>query len=177
MWVNARFIDGEGKVVDEIGGYGEMDGELNGEVVKVSTLLDDGRATIYEALPGISEESAKKFGKEAGKSFHFVLNDMTVKDNRIPPRGFNNAAFKEHRCEPVGKEYADGQYWDEVVFDLPEGAVKVEVRLMYQSMSWEYLKFLVEENRSDNWSKRLYEVWQKTGRCAPEVMGEVELEL
>ena len=43
---------------------------------------------------------------------------------------------------------------------------------MYQSVSWEYLKFLVEEDRTDDWGKRLYETWTRTGRCAPEPIAE-----
>ena len=102
-----------------------------------------------------------------------MLNDITVKDNRIPPRGFRNSAFAEHMCRPVGATYADGQHWDDVALELPPGTAEVVVRLMYQSVSWEYLKFLVEENRTDDWSKRLYKAWTKTGRCPPEVIAEV----
>ena len=92
-------------------------------------------------------------------SFHFVLNDIIAKDNRIPPKGFNNDAFKEHLCEPVGAVYADGQYWDDIEFKLPDGCAKVEVQLMYQSASWEYIKFLAEENKTDDWGKKLYDAW------------------
>ena len=44
---------------------------------------------------------------------------------------------------------------------------------MFQSVSWEYLKFLAEENRSDDWGRKLYDAWTKTGRCPPEVMAEI----
>ena len=39
---------------------------------------------------------------------------------------------------------------------------------MYQSVSWEYLNFLVEENKTDSWGRRLYEAWETTGQCPPE---------
>ncbi len=45
---------------------------------------------------------------------------------------------------------------------------------MYQSVSWEYIKFLAEENRTDDWGKRLYDAWTKTGQCLPTVMAEIE---
>jgi hypothetical protein len=45
---------------------------------------------------------------------------------------------------------------------------------MYQSVSWEYLKFLAEENKTDEWGKRIYEIWSKTGRCEPTVMATIE---
>jgi len=44
---------------------------------------------------------------------------------------------------------------------------------MYQSVSWEYLKFLVENDRTDDWGNKLYDAWTTTGRCPPEVMAEV----
>lgn len=174
MWVNARFLDAKGEVLAEIGKYGEKSDTVSGRKVTVPTLLDPDATRVYECLPGISAAQAKRHGKQPGKSFHFVLNDITVKDNRIPPRGFKNKAFAEHMCPPVGAKYADGQYWDDVDLALPEGTVKVVARVMYQSVSWEYLKFLVEENRTDSWSNDLYRAWRNTGKCPPEVIAEVE---
>jgi hypothetical protein len=48
---------------------------------------------------------------------------------------------------------------------------------MYQSVSWEYLKFLVEENRTDKWGKDLYAAWRKTGRCPPEEIAFAKAEV
>ena len=174
MWVYARYLDADGAVIGEIGRYGEMLDALAGEPVMVASLLDPQTTRIYENLPGMSREQASRHGKKPGKSFHFVLNDVIVKDNRIPPRGFSNAAFAEHLCQPIGAAYADGQHWDDVPLSLPEGTATVEARLMYQSVSWEYIRFLAEENRTDDWGKRLYEAWRKTGFCPPEVMAEVK---
>jgi hypothetical protein len=173
MWVNVRYYDDAGDVIDEIGRYDMTDDTLRGETVAVPTLLDPDRTRVYEALPGMSEAQAAEHYLEPGKSFHFVLNDIIVKDNRIPPRGFNNAAFAEHQCAPVGADYADGQHWDIVDLAMPPGTVRVEARLMYQSVSWEYIKFLVEENRTDDWSDRLYEAWTQTGHCPPQVIARL----
>jgi len=173
MWVNLRFYDRAGKLLKETGKYGNKKETLFSKSVTVPTLLDEHEARVYESVPGISEATAKKFGKKAGPSFHFVLNDVITKDNRIPPKGFSNSRFAEHLSAPVGATYADGQYWDDVEFELPEKCAKVTARLMYQSVSWEYIKFLAEENRTDEWGKKLYEAWEKTGRCEPTVMAEV----
>ena len=170
MWVNLRFLDKSGQLLGEAGRYGEKADTLAGEPVKVPTLLDAENTRVYECKPGISPAQAKKYDKAAGPSFHFILNDITVKDNRIPPRGFKKAAFAEHKCAPVGADYADGQFWDTVEFAVPPGTQQVEARLMYQSVSWEYLKFLREENRTDKWGQQLYEAWDITGRCPPEVV-------
>jgi hypothetical protein len=168
MWVNLRFLDSGGKVLGEVGHYRESEQTLGNQKVKVPTLLDPDKTRVYECLPGISQAQGEKYQQPAGASFHFILNDVISKDNRIPPRGFKREAFAAHLSAPVGAEYADGQYWDVVEFELPPGTGQVEARLMYQSVSWEYLKFLVEENRSDTWGKQLYEAWDQTGKCPPE---------
>lgn len=177
MWVNVKFLDSSGKVLKEIGRYGPKDDTIQGEPVSAPTLLDPEEARVYECLPAISEAQAKKYGKKPGKSFHFVLNDIIAKDNRIPPKGFTNAAFAKHQSAPVGAEYADGQYWDDVELEPPSGCSKVVASLMYQSVSWEYLKFLVEENRTDDWSRRLYDAWNKTGKCPPTNIAQAETDL
>jgi hypothetical protein len=174
MWINVVFRDASGEVLREIGAYGEKADVVFGKSVKAPTLLDSDRTRVYEILFGMSEEQAEKYGVKPGKSFHSVLNDTVVKDNRIPPEGFTNTAFREHLCQPVGAVYADGQHWDDFEFDLPPGCSNVTVRLMYQSVSWEYLKFLAEENRTDDLGKWLYNAWTRTGRCEPTVMAVIE---
>ena len=173
MWVNVRYLDKSGKVIKELGRYGPKQDTIFSLPVTVPTLLNPEETRVYESVPGISEATAKKFGKKAGPSFHFVLNDIITKDNRIPPRGFKNSIFKEHLCEPVGAKYADGQYWDDIELSLPKGCAKVLVRLMYQSVSWEYIKFLAEENRTDEWGQKLYNTWNTTGQCPPTVIAEI----
>jgi hypothetical protein len=190
MWVNVRFFGRGDKLIGELGRYGETKARLDAAEVSVPTLLDPEWTRVYECLPGISPAQAAKCGHPPGPSLHFVLNDVTAKDNRIPPRGFQQRAFAEHLAAPVmgpaeqppgappfapltrgvvgASNYADGQYWDELHFDLPAGTERVEVRLMYQSVSWEYLKFLFEENKTDAWGERLYGAWDETGKCPPE---------
>ncbi len=69
--------------------------------------------------------------------------------------------------------FGDGQHWDIGDLTLPQGTAKVVARLMYQSVSWKYLKFPVEENRTDDWSDKLYDAWTRTERCPPQVMAEI----
>lgn len=167
MWVQATFYSVAGDRLREIGRYGRQKDRIFDEDVEVPTLLDPGQTRVYECLPGISQAQADTFNKSPGKSFHFVLNDIIVKDNRIPPRGFRLDAFAAHLSQPVAAHYADGQHWDEMDFDVPPGCARVEVSLMYQSVTWEYIKFLAEENHTDDWGRRLYLIWQQTGQCPP----------
>jgi len=168
MWLNVRFLGPDAKVLGEFGRYGDKEQTLAGQKLMAPTLLDPEGTRVYECLPGVSPEQATKHGLSPGPSLHFILNDVIAKDNRIPPRGFARSAFASQLSAPVGAEYADGQFWDALQFPLPTDTAKVEVRLMYQSVSWEYLKFLVEENRADAWGKQLYTAWEQTGKCPPE---------
>ena len=71
----------------------------------------------------------------AGESFHFALNNMVVKDNRIPPRGFTNANFEVVQAAPVGYSYTDGAYSDVTTYNLPEATYRINVKLQYQTTS------------------------------------------
>jgi len=207
MWVNLRFLGRGKELLGEVGRYGEKEdkldlhevnvGSLRPTTMKVRTLLDPDHTKVYECKPGLSQQQAAKYGKSPGPSFHFILNDVITKDNRIPPRGYRKSAFQQHLAAAVREptqqqhegawtpfaeklratDYADGQYWDELEFALPAGTRSVEVRLMYQSVSWEYLKFLVEENHSDSWGNKLYEAYAATGECPPETIGFVSKSL
>jgi hypothetical protein len=161
MWVNVRFLDTRSNLVAELGRYGE-DANQN------PTLLNPESTRIYECKPGMSAEQAAKHHQQPGPSFHFILNDIITKDNRIPPRGYKQSAFAEHLAAPVGADYADGQFWDELDFNVPSGTALVECRLMYQSVSAEYIEFLRKANKTDKWGARLYDAWEDTGKCPPE---------
>jgi hypothetical protein len=170
MWLSVKFFDVTGAIISESGRYDFIDDALKGQPVRVPTLLPDDQLKVYETKPGLSEGWAAQLGLEPGPSFHFVLNDVIYKDNRIPPRGFTNAAFKSRNAAPAGYAYEDGQFWDDTPYRIPEGAAEVEVTLYYQTASWEYIKFLVEENRTNDWGDKLYEVWTQTGYSSPVAM-------
>jgi hypothetical protein len=175
MWLNVRFLDGQSNLLLERGEYGDKPDRVRGSLVRVPTLLNPEDTRVYECKPAISAAQAQKYHQAPGPSFHFILNDTIAKDNRIPPRGFRKSAFEAHLAAPIGADYADGQYWDTVEFALPPGTQQVEVRLLYQSVSWEYLKFLVEENHTDDYSDRLYAAWERTGKCPPEEIASLKL--
>jgi hypothetical protein len=124
---------------------------------------------IYETKQGITPALAAALGRPelAGESFHFVLNNTVVKDNRIPPRGYTRAAFDQPGLRPVGATYADGQYWDDTVYVLPGTAERVVVTLYYQTSSIEYVDFLRSNGGVDG--AALGELWE-TSKSPPEAM-------
>jgi len=118
----------------------------------------------------------------AHHSFHFVLNNSVVADDRIPPYGFAYDVAKARNCLPVpatqfGDPGAGGtyQYWDERSFPVPDGATSAQIRLYYQQTSWEYVQFLWRQN--DGLSPflgaegaNMLDAWLHTGMSSPHQM-------
>lgn len=142
MWLHVRALDAKRTVVFESGRYVFSTATLVGYRAAPADPDYDPHLRIWEAEQGMSPDVATAVGLPAGRSFHLSLNNVRLKDTRIPPRGFTNAAFAAIDAEPVGGTYADGQYWDEVAYPVGAGAVRAEVTLYYQTASREYVEFL-----------------------------------
>lgn len=167
IWINLRAFDIDGNLLSEFGAYDPATASLSETGTKV-----------YEIKLGMSEDVAAAASAdgikayEPGESFHFVLNDIVIKDNRIPPRGFTNDNFEEIQSPPVNYSYSDGQYWDITEYALPEETFQVNARLMYQTVSKEYVEFLRNENSTNNAGQLLYDLWLANGKSAPVIMNE-----
>ncbi|MGH7131635.1 MAG: GC-type dockerin domain-anchored protein [Phycisphaerales bacterium] len=131
LWLNVKFFGPGNTLISERGAYDAANATLTTANTKV-----------YEAKAGLDAVMAAMAGLPEGPSFHLDINNVRMFDNRIPPRGFTNAGFQAVQAEPVGYEYDDGQYWDDTIFDLPTGVVRVEVRLFGQTTTREYAEFL-----------------------------------
>jgi len=159
VWVNVRMLDAVGAIVQEFGHYDLVEAEL-----------DVASTEVYEMHVGLSEEAAKLTGLPAGETAHMALADSIVKDNRIPPRGFNNAAFEVGGAPVVAHTYADGQHWDDNWFPIPSGTASVEVAVYYQNLPRHYIEHLRDHNTSNHWGDTLHDLWQKSGRGEPNLI-------
>jgi hypothetical protein len=167
MWLNVRFLDESEAIIAESGAYISSSG----------VLVHDSEIKVYETELGLDAALAASTGLPEAKSFHFVLNNKVYKDNRIPPRGFTNAAYAQFGGSPVGASYADGQYWDDTHYTVPACAVSAEVTLYYQSTSKEYVEFLRDENVTDSKGQAMYDIWANNGKCPPETMAIVTVQM
>jgi len=164
MWLNVKFYDESVSLIAESGAYDTGTG----------VLTDDDDIKVYEVLPGIGPDVAALTGLGEGKSFHFVLNNMVVKDNRIPPQGFTNTAYETFGGAPVDSNYVDGQFWDDTYYNIPLDATSAQVTLYYQSTSKEFVEFLRDENITNSAGQDMYDLWNENGKCPPEMMAQTQ---
>ncbi|KAA3605204.1 MAG: hypothetical protein DWQ01_21690 [Planctomycetota bacterium] len=122
-------------------------------------------------------------------SFRFVLNNTVVSDNRIPPYRMAYDLAKERNILPVpADQYGNPgpggtyRYFDVISLQPPAGAVRADIRLLYQPTSWEYIQFLYLANDHtipllEDAGEHLFEAWLQTGMAEPEVMAQTEWRL
>ena len=116
------------------------------------------------------------------ETFHFVLNNKVVKDNRIPPYMMSYDEARVRNALPVpatqyGSPTSGGfyNYWDELTINPPSGAAYATINMLYQPTSWEYIQFLnLANNRSNaflaNEGINMLDAWLNNGMAAPYVM-------
>jgi hypothetical protein len=116
------------------------------------------------------------------ETFHFVLNNVVVKDNRIPTYRMSYDEAAKRNALPVpadqyGNPGLGGTYnhWDDMTLNPPDGANYATIDLLYQPTSWEYIQFLyLANNRQNaflaNEGVNLLDAWLNNGMAAPYVM-------
>jgi hypothetical protein len=158
MWVHVEGQNAAGQILFISGMIDPVTGRL----------LQDLQLKTYEAHPGVSQISASQLGILPGASFLTAFNDSMYYDSRIPPRGFDNEAFRLRKAEPVGASYADGQYWDLVEYTLPPEVTSLSITVRYQQVTEEFARFLRDENRNNPydwnaWGEKVYDGWLQWG--------------
>jgi len=117
----------------------------------------------YDRLDGDPEMTLGELAQQAPgtwhKTFHFVLNNALVSDNRIPPYGMRYDEARKRNTLPMplnqyGEPGPGGVYnhWDQLNMAAlrPAGAISASIALLYQGTSWEYIQFLEEANHGSN---------------------------
>ncbi len=168
MWINVKFFDIQDAIAFEAGEFDFSTGSL----------LNPEDTKVYEVRLGLSAEQAFETGLPEGETFHFVLADMILKDNRIPPTGFSNTIADLTGHAAVGATYDDGQHWDDTLFDIPACATRAIVTVYYQIVSDEYATFLRDANTTDNRGQILFDLWDDPAvgnRSAPVEMDMMEI--
>ncbi|MCW9004572.1 MAG: cytochrome c family protein, partial [Gammaproteobacteria bacterium] len=143
----------------------------------------------YDRVTGAVTHTIGNIAAQAAGSyhetFHFVLNNKVVKDNRIPPYGMNYDESVRRNIIPVpasqyGNPVSGGvfNYWDEFQLNPPTNATSADINLMYQPTSWEYIQFLYLGNNGSvsflaNEGANLLDAWLNTGMASPHIMASI----
>jgi hypothetical protein len=157
MWIHLQAFDQAGLQIYESGAYDAQNGQL----------IYDSDIKVYEAKQGLTPELASLLGQSPGESFHFVLNNIVIKDNRIPPRGYSRSNYDQPGLRPVGADFADGQYWDDTTYLLPPETDWARATLYYQTASREYVEFLRTRGGVDGYD--LGFLWESS-KSPPKIM-------
>jgi len=146
---------------------------------------DPNLALSYDRITGdpdfTLDELAIPGEEEAHETFHFVLNNTVIEDNRIPPYGMDYETARVRNVLPVPAGQYGGalggtyNYFDEVALSPPPGAQSATFDLMYQPTSWEYIQFLYLANGGQNAflgdeGINMLDAWLNTGMAHPHVM-------
>ena len=137
----------------------------------------------YDRLTGLPDgtlgELAAAPPGTARATFHFALNDVVLSDTRIPTYGMAYDEALTRSCLPVpASQYGDpgpgGVYdhRDVIALEPPPGAASAELRLLYQTTSWEFVQFLALANGEldpflGEIGEDLLDAWLATGMAAP----------
>jgi hypothetical protein len=164
MWINVKFFAFDDTLVGEHGGY-DFD----------TADLDAGSTKVYEAKMGIDATQAVATGLPEGETLHFMLANTVMKDNRIPPIGYEPGIAEANGTKPVGASYASGQHWDDTLFAIPAGAARAVVTIYYQVTSKEFAEFLRDNNRTNDRGQVAYDKWVEFGKSTPVAMDSEEI--
>jgi hypothetical protein len=212
MWLRTRWKNEQGALLREDGAYGGFTANVNGTNHYVHSITDPNAVVFQTKLGitqdwalqllslGVPPNLPLSFDRQTSavtmtlvqlasaapgtvhESFHFVLNNTIVADNRIPPYGFNRNEAQTRNALPVpanqfGNPAPGGtyQHFADVTLAPPAGASRAEVELLYQTSSWEYIQFLRLANPGTsaflaNTGIDVFDGWRNTGQSAPERM-------
>ncbi|HEX5054357.1 MAG TPA: hypothetical protein VFZ65_21440 [Planctomycetota bacterium] len=212
MWLRTKWRNEQGTLLREDGGYGSFISVVNGTPYTVNSIVDPYARVYQTKLGmtqdwamqllllGVSPLTPLSFDKVTGavtmtlaqlaampagttrETFHFVLNNKVLADNRIPPYGFDRNAAATRNALPVpatqyGNPGPGGTYnhFDDVTLNPPAGATRADVELLYQTSSWEYIQFLRLANPGTSpflasAGVDVFDAWRNSGQSNPEVM-------
>lgn len=212
MWLRTRWRNEQNQLLREDGTYGSFTTTVNGQNYTVSSITDPNAQiwqtklgitqdwALQLILLGVPATLPLSFDRVTGnvtmtliqlasmppgtahETFHFVLNNKVLADNRIPAYGTSRAASTTRNTLPVpptqfGNPAANGVYdhFDVVPLSPPVGATRADVELLYQTSSWEYIQFLRLANPGTSpflatAGQELFDAYRNTGGSAPEVM-------
>jgi hypothetical protein len=185
MWLNVKWYDGNTELINEDGAYGPIGRTVDGVEVEslldpdypylfeahmgmtqewaaqlIALNYPETLALDYDRMDdSVGMTLGQLAAQPAGtvhETFHFALNNVVLKDNRIPPYGMSFDEAQHRNASPVPASQYGGEpggvyeHFAEVPLSPPANAVSASIELLYQPTSWEYIQFLYLANDGSN---------------------------
>jgi hypothetical protein len=150
--------------------------DINGQRIACSGCWDEVKHTIsgYEAQPGdpaydpelvefavhfgITGTHALQLGMTPGPSFNLALNNTVIRDTRLPPCGWDAAAYQSLGIAPTVPYFNPGSCTATVHYTIQPGAQQIVVRVLHWSHTTPYLEFLREVG--GEFGQTVWNAWQ-----------------
>jgi hypothetical protein len=214
MWIRTRWRNEQNQLLREDGAYGSFTANVGGTNHTVNSITDPNARVYQAKLGisqdwalqlmgmGVSPFTPLQFDRVSGavtmtlaqlagsapgtvaETFHFILNNQLISDNRIPPYAMSRNEATTRNALPVpATQYGNPapgsvyDHFDDVALQPPAGATRADVELLYQTSSFEYVQFLRLANPGSSAflataGQDLFDAYMATGRSTPEVMAK-----
>lgn len=117
----------------------------------------DPELTEFAVHFGVTGTHALQLGMMPGPSFNLALNNAVIRDTRLPPCGWDAAAYQALGIAPT-VPYTPGSCTATVHYTIQPGAQQIVVRMLHWSHTTPYLEFLREVGGPAG--QTLWQAWQ-----------------
>lgn len=134
-------LDGSGQRLACSGCWDEVNDTISGYGAQPGDFAYDPELVEFAVHFGVSGTHALQLGMTPGPSFNLALNNTVLSDTRIPPCGWDEAAYQSLGIAPT-VPYVPGSCTATAHYTLQPGAQQIVVRVLHWSHTTPYLEFL-----------------------------------
>jgi hypothetical protein len=150
-------LDGSGQRIACSGCWDEAKHTISGYAAGPTDPGYDPELTEFAVHFGITGTHALQLGMTSGPSFNLALNNTVLSDTRIPPCGWDAAAYQSLGIAPT-VPYASGSCTATAHYAIQPGAQQIVVRVLHWSHTTPYLEFL--RDVGGDFGQTVWQAWQ-----------------
>lgn len=174
-WLEFVVRDNRGEIVFESGRVNKVGQICDGQGRPITSELAGGPTQPhFDAISNAQQvQIFETFMQDSDGNLTFALlrGSQFKKDNRLLPQGWSNQHAHAVATQPIGIEndadFLAGTDTIDYALSLPSGRYKIEVRLLFQSLSSRYVAELL---KVDTPEVKSFESFYKKANLAPEVI-------
>ncbi|HTP06643.1 MAG TPA: hypothetical protein VMP08_00225 [Anaerolineae bacterium] len=155
--VQVEQLDNTGQRIACSGCWDEANHTISGYEAKPSDPDYDPELTEFAVEFGVTGTHALQLGMAPGPTFNLALNNTVIRDTRIPPCGWDAAAYQSLGIAPT-VPYVPGSCTTTVHYSIKPGAHQIVVRILHWSHTTPYLEFLRQVGGTAG--QTLWNAWQ-----------------